>query len=113
MRMRTIVIAGLIGAAAVCSAFAWQLRPFREYPGREYENFPLPPDAQEKTEWVFARLMYPQFFGNLGFGYRNRFGSMWKEGRTSWTTDYPRADRHLATAVRRLSRIHVRSVEQP
>jgi hypothetical protein len=37
----------------------------------------------------------------------------WREGGTSWTQDYPRADRHFATALRRLTRIHVRSVEQP
>ena len=25
-----------------------------------YDNIPLPPDWEEKTEWVQARLMYPQ-----------------------------------------------------
>jgi hypothetical protein len=30
-----------------------------------------------------------------------------------WTQDYPRADRHFLLAVRRLSRIDARSVEQP
>jgi len=29
--------------------------PFREYPGVEYSNFPIPKDWQEKTEWVYAR----------------------------------------------------------
>jgi hypothetical protein len=28
-------------------------------------------------------------------------------------TRYPRADRHLSQAIRRLSRLHVRSTEQP
>ena len=47
--------------------------------------------------------------GRVGFGgYRD-----WREGGTSWTQDYPRADRHFAQAMRRLTRIHVRSVEQP
>ncbi len=32
---------------------------------------------------------------------------------TSWTQDYPRADRHFALALRRLTRISVRSIEQP
>jgi hypothetical protein len=32
---------------------------------------------------------------------------------SSWTQDYPRADRHFLLALRRLTRIHVRSVEQP
>src|SRR5438105_139415 len=113
MRIRTAVIATSLGLLLLSTAFAWQLRPFREYPGREYEDFQIPPDYQEKTEWVFARLMYPQYAGGRNFGFRNRYGGNWKEGRSSWTTDYPRADRHLAQAVRRLSRIHVRSVEQP
>ena len=37
----------------------------------------------------------------------------WREGGTSWTQDYPRADRHFSMALRRLTRLHVRSVEQP
>jgi len=80
-----------------------------------YDNIPLPPDWQEKTEWVFARLMYPQH-PNARFGrYSRRYGGAldWREGGTSWTQDYPRADRHFALALRRLTRIHVRSVEQP
>jgi hypothetical protein len=113
MRLRTTIVAALLVPIGMGAAIA-QLRPFREYPGTEYENFPLPPDFQEKTEWVFARLMYPPFTGQGGYMYRQRrrFGN-WKEGRSSWTTDYPRADRHLSEAVRRLSRIHTRSVEQP
>jgi len=30
-----------------------------------------------------------------------------------WTQDYPRADRHFSQAMRRLTRIHTRSTEQP
>jgi len=45
-------------AALAASAHAFQ-RPFREYPAIEYNDFPLPADYQEKTEWTFARLMYP------------------------------------------------------
>jgi hypothetical protein len=103
------VAAGLIGGL-----FALQL-PFREYPGREYEDFPVPNDFQEKTEWAFARLMYPPFLGGRNGYYRGwgRFGGDWTKGRSSWTTDYPRADRHFAQALRRLSRVHTRSVEQP
>ena len=37
----------------------------------------------------------------------------WTQGGSSWTTDYPRSDRHFSAAVRRLTRIHARSVEQP
>lgn len=113
MRLRAALLAVGSVALMLSTALAWESKPraFREYPGREYEEFPLPPDYQEHTEWVFARLMYPQAFG--GYGWRGRFGANWKEGRSSWTTDYPRADRHLATALRRLTRVHIRSVEQP
>src|SRR5262249_45298958 len=37
----------------------------------------------------------------------------WRKGLSLWTQDYPRADRHFSLALRRLTRIHVRSVEQP
>jgi hypothetical protein len=84
-------------------------RPFREYPGIEYNDFPLPPDYQEKTEWAFARLMYPSIPGSRF----SRWGADWHQGNTSWTQDYPRADRHFSRAIRRLTRLHVRSVEQP
>jgi len=86
--------------------------PFREYSGIEYRlgSIPLPPDYQEKTEWAFARLMYP---GGWNDGYAGREDGDWHEGRCLWTQDFPRADRHFSLAVRRLTRISVRSVEQP
>ncbi len=97
----------------VLLATALAQRPFREYPGNEYENFPLPPDWQQKTEWAFARLMYPPAYGRRGgFGRFGRFGD-WTQGSSSWTTDYPRSDRHFAQALRRLTRVNTRSVEQP
>jgi hypothetical protein len=100
------------GVAFLGALYAIQL-PFREYPGVEYNNFPLPPDYQEATEWVFARLMYPSA-PTARFVRRYRMGGGdWTQGNTSWTQDYPRADRHFSEALRRLTRIHVRSVEQP
>lgn len=103
----------IAGIGFVTTLFALQ-RPFRVYPSMEpYDKVELPADFQEHTEWVFARLMYPQH-PNARFG-RRRWGSSfdWTEGGTSWTQDYPRADRHFAQALRRLTRVHVRSVEQP
>lgn len=103
---------GLVLAAAL---FAFQ-RPFRVYPSLEpYDDVRLPPDWQQKAEWVFGRLMYPQH-PNARFGRFARWyggNGDWREGRTSWTQDYPRADRHFAQALRRLTRISARSVEQP
>src|SRR5579864_3980207 len=106
------------GLAVLTVLYAFQ-QPFRQYPGVEYGDFPLPPDYQEKAEWVFARLMYPPAPGGYGRGgYGRGFGrgygrSDWTQGNSIWTQDYPRADRHFAQAVRRLTRLHVRSVEQP
>lgn len=85
--------------------------PFRQYPGWEYEDFPLPEDWKTPGEWTFARLMYPPAGG--GNGWRRRSGGDWRKGGSNWTIDYPRSDRHLAQAVRRLTRVQTRSVEQP
>jgi len=106
-----VVIAVSAAAIALTTALAWQQPlPWREYPGQD--NIAIPPDYQEKTEWVFARLMYPPYPGPI-HGRGPRRGLDWKHGRSSWTTDYTSADRHVAVALRRLTRIHVRSVEQP
>ena len=108
MYPRRLVFAACVSLLLIGALFAFQ-RPWREYPGVEYENFPIPPDYQEKTEWVFARLMYPAIPGAWGF----RGNPDWKHGRANWTIDYPRSDRHFSEALRRLTRIHARSVEQP
>lgn len=79
---------------------AQEPRPFRQYPGWEYYDFPLPPDYKESGEWVFARFMY-------------RSVMSWRGRTGNWTIDYPRSDRHLSAAVRRLTRVQARSVEQP
>jgi hypothetical protein len=100
-----------IGTFIVVTALYGFQRPWREYPGVEYEKFPLPRDFEEKTEWTFARLMYPpvpRIYGGFEF-----VPGGWTQGGSNWTMDYPRSDRHLVLAVRRLTRIHTRSVEQP
>jgi uncharacterized protein DUF4159 len=108
------IVCGLAVALAGFAAITEVHMPFREYPGVEYNDFPVPPDYQEKTEFAFARLMYPPAptarFDRSG----SRFGGNgWKQGYSSWTQDYPRADRHFVLALRRLTRLHTRSVEQP
>ena len=97
MRLRIAVVS--IAVLAFACLVTYAQKPFVEYPGTEYVNFPLPPDWQEKTEFTRARLMYPSARG----GWR-RF--------SSWTIDYPRSDRHLLAGIRRLTRLHTRSVEQ-
>ncbi len=110
IRLRKAIWLVAAGVACLGSLFAFQM-PFREYPAVEYNDFPLPPDYQERTEWVFARLMYPPA-PTARYARRRSFGD-WAHGMSSWTQDYPRADRHFSQALRRLTRIHVRSVEQP
>ena len=109
---------GLVTCLCALSAFQNFRKPWREYPAFEYNDFPIPPDYQEKTEYVFARLMYPNApFARGGRGGFRRFGfgADWREGGRGvfWTMDYPRSDRHFSLALRRLTRLSVRSVEQP
>jgi hypothetical protein len=104
---KTLWIAG--GLLALIGGLHAFQRPFREYPAMEYNDFPVPSDYQDRSEWTFARLMYPDYYGRSG-----RFGrGDWRSGYTYWTQDYPRADRHFLLALRRLTRIQARSVEQP
>ena len=84
-------------------------KPFKEYPAVEYNNFPLPADSNVPAEWVFARVMFP---GGPLDGYYPRFQGDYRKGLSLWTQDYPRADRHFVRAMRRLSRVDARSVEQ-
>ncbi|MCS7025023.1 MAG: DUF4159 domain-containing protein [Bryobacteraceae bacterium] len=74
------------------------LRGFRSFD--DEEELPLPADATEKTEFLFARLRYDSVRGSWG----------WRGG--AWATDYPKADRQFLQGLRRLSRVHARSVEE-
>ena len=101
----------LLGAGAAAVLFAQ--KPFREYPAMEGRDSQvgLPPDYTAKTEFVLGRLMYPASGGRGrggGFG-----GGDWRHNGGSWTVDYPKGDRFFASTIRRLTRIDVRSVEQP
>ena len=64
----------------------------------EEEEVPIPPNANEETEYYFVRLAY-QNAGSWGW-------------RRSWMTDSPAADRHFLQGVRRLTNIHARSLEK-
>ena len=111
IRKRSLLLT-LFGVSMLMYAVYGQ-KPFRQYPGWEYDDFPLPEDWKTPGEWTFARLMYPPAGGGGGYGWRRRSGGDWRQGGSNWTIDYPRSDRHLAQAVRRLTRVQTRSVEQP
>ena len=69
--------------------------PFRVYRAVEgYDDLALPPDYQDKTEFILGRLRFP----SPGMG------------GMRLTVDYPKGDRTFASAIRRLTRINVRSV---
>ena len=48
-----------------------------------------PPDANERTEYAFARLQYPSY---------GRVADRWWNMRGNWTIDYPKADRQFVQA---------------
>src|SRR5580700_887263 len=106
MRLRTALTVAFLGLAAWSGLRAQ--KPFKKWPGIEYEDWPLPPDYQDKHEWTRARLRYTDVYGYpermLDYGGRAFPGY--------WTMDFPRSDRHLLEGVRRLTRIDTRSVEQ-
>ncbi|MEP6714676.1 MAG: DUF4159 domain-containing protein [Terriglobia bacterium] len=102
MRHKSVVLVALLGLAAGSLVIAQN--PFKEYPGFEYNNFPLPSDWSRKAEWTRARLRYPDIYG-YPFSTPPDFAGY-------WTMDYPRSDRHLLEGVKRLTRIDTKSVEQ-
>lgn len=106
------VIALALGMVLLGTALAYQ-RVSSDY---EYEmqNPALdPPDAGEKTEYAFARLRYRSGRGGRGGGggFGGRYGRRGGRGN-SWATDANKAERQFVQGVRRLTRIHTRSVEQ-
>jgi hypothetical protein len=98
MRLRSAVV--LVVTALIAWGVLHAQRPFKQYRAQEYEDFPLPEDYKQTTEWTRARLHYPSVYAN------SRYMDL------NWTIDYPRSDRHLLQGVRRLTRIDTRSVEQ-
>jgi hypothetical protein len=112
MRLTTIAIPAALLMTALGTIHAFQRRYLSgERVSQQYEwemQNPAqdPPDAHEKTEWAFARLRYPSYGrgGGRGFGRRGR--------GYSWATDANKADRQFIMGVRRLTRLHARSVEQ-
>ena len=105
LRMASTVVLASLGAWGVLHA----QKPFREYQAREYVDFDLPKDYQQKTEWTRARLRYPAT-GTLHNWYDSFSGAPVDGGPLNWTIDYPRSDRHLLQGIRRLpTRIDTRA----
>ena len=92
---RLLVIAIAIGSLT----YAFQ-RGRRSFMDEEDNPAPFPAVGNDKTEYAFTRLRYQ----SMRNGYFGRGGG-------SWSTDYPKADRQFVQGVRRLTRLHTKSVE--
>jgi hypothetical protein len=107
MRLHSAVFLLLSGIGTV--TFLYAQKEFKEYPGQT--NVPLPPDYKEPHEWVWGRLRYDNYGGG-GFGGGGRRRGGFGGGWGSWATDYSKGDRTLVSALKRLTLIDTRSVEQ-
>ncbi len=105
-----------LGLLSLGALFAFQ-RPFREYPGVEYSNFPLPPELSGKNR---IRLRAPDVPTGQAAAASGGFRAAPAPGpdrhSSSGPVDYPRAD-YAAIGTVRARRLHASprpgSVEQP
>jgi hypothetical protein len=93
----------LLGGAG--SLLALQRNPYQGYGRRDYSY--SEGGADEKAEFGWSRLRYNGAYGNGygGFGFGGFRGGYWSQ-------DYPKADRQFLIALRRLTRINAKPVEQ-
>ena len=105
MTKYAITAAAVLVLAGTLAAFQ---SPWREYPALEHNSFPIPKDYAQVSDFVFARLMFPA----APYARFDRAGSRWAQGNSTWTQDYPAADRHFLLALNRLTLVNARSVEQ-
>jgi hypothetical protein len=99
------MLAGIVLAAALLGAAQIAYRGNRDNRWARYEHemqTPVddPPDALEPAEFAFARLRFRS----------PRDGSFRRHLR--WGTDTNKSDRIFMQAIRRLTRIHTRSIEE-
>ncbi len=96
MRLRTAIRVAVIAMSLWGAVYAIQVG--FQIPTEYDDDSPIPPGANEKTEWAFARLKYPS--------YRSGYFAQ------SWVIDFPKADRQFCQGVRRLTRIHACPAER-
>src|ERR1041385_1265779 len=91
-------IAGLVLAVAVLSGVIVYAQEELELLGRYDDVRRVPENYTKQTnQFVFARLIYN---GRIPGYYKN------------WYTDYPRADKHLIDALKRLTNINIANEER-
>jgi hypothetical protein len=103
MKLLQASSAALVGMAMCSALYAYQ----------RTADFGFGDDADTnvKAEFYWSRLSYTSSVGSSSFGggYGGYGGYGW--GRT-WSRDYPKADRQVLLALKRLTRIQGRSTEQ-
>ena len=114
MKKRTTLLVLLLTFAPVVILWGFQMRHSQQWEWEMQDPVADPPDADRKAEFTFARLRYRGYSGG-GFGFGGggggRFGGRRGGGSRSWGIDSNRADRLFERAVRRLSLVDTRSVE--
>ncbi len=69
--------------------------------------------GNEKAEFSWSRLSYTTAMGGGGYGgYGGSYGGYGRGWGSTWSRDYPKADRQFLIALNRLTRINGRSTEQ-
>jgi hypothetical protein len=97
MKIRPTLASAILILGLSVSVLALQRGAFEE----NDEAPPLSADAHGNAEWAFARFHFRSDADDGGF---RRFHM--------WAADYPKADRQFTMGVRRLTRLHVRGLEQ-
>jgi hypothetical protein len=108
MKKRSALVVLLCLTLAPLVILGFQQRQSQMYEWEMQDPVDDPPDGRVKAEYTFARLRYQSFrYGRRGFG-----GGGYGRRGGSWGTDANRADRLFDIAMRRLTRVETRSVEQ-
>src|SRR5262245_30254792 len=102
MYKRISIAALLFATLGPIVILGFQSRVSQQYEYEMQDPVDDPPDARQKAEFAFGRLRYRSGYGGGRFGGR----------RGSWGIDANRADRLFAIAMRRLTRVDTRSVEE-
>src|SRR4026209_2016484 len=99
MTPRRILLALLLAAGLLTAQRTFRQNRWAQYEAEMQDPIDDPPDAWEKTEFAFARLR----FRSPRDGYFRR---------ARWGTDANKSERLFMVALRRLSRVHTRSIEE-
>jgi hypothetical protein len=103
MRLALRIAAVLLFLGSSTSLLALQRIQFQRF-GQDYSNSES--EVNQRAEFGWSRLRYDGNRGGYGYG---GFGGF-RGG--SWSQDYPKADRQFLIALRRLTRINAKPIEQ-